>query len=177
MLRAERLGKAGTFSKAFSSELLLPVSSEFDTSGEPEVLDFSRVDVSVSSGIASTSTSGSGTVALSYRSPLGHGAKSRRETFLSSVFTPYISVHRICFKQFNFYQVIILTGAYVVSQKHRARPRQPRRQRFPIRRPPIKTKKQFVRSSICTRTQERPNRMQRIRQYSFPRVNRKVVRF
>ena len=83
MLRAERLGKAGTFSKAFSSELLLLVSSEFDTCGEPEAMDFSRFDVSDSSGIASTSTSGSGTVALSNRFPLGHGAKSRRETFCS----------------------------------------------------------------------------------------------
>ena len=66
---------------------------------------------------------------------------AQRNVLLSSVFTPHISVHRICFKQFNFFHhVIIFTGAYVVSQKHWARPRQPCRQRFPIRRPPIKTK-------------------------------------
>jgi len=40
VLRAERLGKAGTFSKAFSSALLLLVSFEFDTCGEPEALGF-----------------------------------------------------------------------------------------------------------------------------------------
>jgi len=51
MLRAERLGKAGTFLKAFSSALLLLVSFEFDTCGEPEALGFSRFDVSDSSGI------------------------------------------------------------------------------------------------------------------------------
>jgi len=44
-LRAEHLGKAGTFSKAFSSALLLLVLFEFDTCGEPEALGFSRFDV------------------------------------------------------------------------------------------------------------------------------------
>jgi len=63
-LRAEHLGKAGTFSKAFSSALLLLVLFEFDTCGEPEALGFSRFDLSDSTEISSTNPSGFGTVAL-----------------------------------------------------------------------------------------------------------------
>ena len=154
MLRAERLGKAGTFLKAFSSALLLLVSFEFDTCGEPEALGSSIFDVSDSSGVLSTIPSGFGTVALSDCSPLEHGAKSHSEMLCSLPSLRLTSA--ICFQQFKFFHhVIIFTGAYVVYQKHRARPKQPCRQRFSIRRLPIKTKKLFVQSSICTRTQER----------------------